>query len=86
MADYAITFARSAARELELLSTALVERIFPKIEALAIDPRPRRCKKLRGELSLWRIRIGHYRVLYSIDDAKKTVDITAVRHRSKAYE
>lgn len=86
MAEYAITFARSASRELEALSDSLVDRIFPKIEALALNPRPRGCKKLRGELALWRIRIGDYRVIYSIDDAKKVVDITAVRHRSKAYE
>jgi len=38
VADYAITLARSASRELEALSTALVERIFPKIEALATQP------------------------------------------------
>jgi len=86
VAEYAITFARSASRELEALSDSLVDRIFPKIEALALNPRPRGCKKLRGELALWRIRIGDYRVIYSIDDAKKVVDITAVRHRSKAYE
>ena len=35
MADYSITFARSARKELESLNASLVERIFPKIEALA---------------------------------------------------
>jgi len=37
-------------------------------------------------LNLWRIRIGDYRVIYSIDDAAHVVDIVAVRHRSKAYD
>ena len=34
---------------------------------------------------LWRIRVGDYRVIYSIDDGARIVDISAVRHRSEAY-
>jgi mRNA interferase RelE/StbE len=86
MADYSITFARSARKEMESLSAALIERIFPKIEMLAKGPRPKGCRKLRGETNLWRIRIGEYRVIYAIYDNKKEVDIIAVRHRSAAYE
>ncbi|MCI0483081.1 MAG: type II toxin-antitoxin system RelE/ParE family toxin [candidate division NC10 bacterium] len=86
MADYAITFARSARRELEALETAIVNRMFPKIEALAKEPRPAGCRKIRGEKHLWRIRIGDYRVVYAVYDDKRIVDIIAVRHRSEAYE
>jgi mRNA interferase RelE/StbE len=71
---------------LESLDAALVQRIFPKIEALAIQPRPTGCRKLRGENRLWRIRVGDYRVVYSVDDAKRLIDITAVRHRRDVYE
>ena len=86
MADYAITFARSARKELEALDGAIVQRVFPKIEALATDPRPTGCRKLQGEKYLWRIRVGNYRVIYAIDDDQQLVDIVAVRHRSKAYD
>ena len=86
MADYAVTFARSARKELEALDAAIVNRIFPKIEALAKEPRPTSCRKLRGERFLWRIRVGDYRVIYAIYDDKQVVDIVAIRHRSKAYE
>lgn len=85
MADYAITFARSARKELESLDAALVNRIFPKIEALAKEPRPSGCVKLAGEENLWRIRAGEYRVVYAIDDKQKVIDIIAVRHRRDAY-
>ena len=34
---------------------------------------------------LWRIRVGEYRVIYAIDDTKRIVDVSAVRHRSDAY-
>jgi mRNA interferase RelE/StbE len=86
MAEYAITFARPARKELERLSSALVQRIFPRIEALAKEPRPSGCLKLTGEENLWRIRVGDYRVIYTIDDRLRNVDIVAVRHRREAYQ
>lgn len=86
MTEYTITFARSARRELEALNARLVQRIVSAIDALARDPRPRGCRKLRGESNLWRIRIGQYRVVYAVYDERQLVDIIAVRHRSTAYE
>jgi mRNA interferase RelE/StbE len=84
--DYTITFARSARKELERFDGHVINRICPKIEALAKGPRPIGCHKLEGEKNLWRIRVGDCRVIYTIDDGEQRVDIVAVRHRSKAYE
>jgi mRNA interferase RelE/StbE len=86
MADYKITFARSARKELQILPANLVARIVPRIDALAKSPRPAGCRKLAGEENLWRIRIGDYRIVYSIYDSDRVVDIARVRHRSKAYD
>ena len=85
MNEYTITFARPARQELERLETKAVSRIWPRIEALAANPRPRGCVKLSGTKDLWRIRIGEYRTIYAIDDKAQTVDIIAVRHRRDAY-
>ncbi len=85
MANYSITFARSARKELEALEPSLVSRVLRLIEALALQPRPVGCRKIRGERSLWRVRAGDYRVVYSVDDSKRAVDIVAVRHRADAY-
>lgn len=85
MADYRITFARSARKELERLASREVQRIFPKIEELRKEARPRGCRKLIGEENLWRIRIGDYRVIYAINDKDEVIDIVTVRHRSEAY-
>jgi mRNA interferase RelE/StbE len=63
-----------------------VSRLFPRIELLAQQPRPKGCRKLTGKQGLWRIRIGDYRVVYSIDDVAKAVDIIAIRHRSGVYD
>jgi mRNA interferase RelE/StbE len=86
VAEYSITFSRSARRELEVLDSPVVSRILSKIEALAVHPRPHGSRKLTGEKHLWRIRIGDYRVIYSILDKERRIDITAVRHRREAYD
>lgn len=85
MDEYALRFTRAARRELEALDMVMVQRLFPAIESLTREPRPRGCRKVRGADNLWRIRIGDYRVLYTIDDHARMVDILAIRHRSDAY-
>lgn len=86
MVEYSVVFARSARHELEVLDPSVIRRILPKIESLAMSPRPHGARKLAGEKYLWRIRIGDYRVIYSIVDKERRIDITAVRHRREAYE
>ena len=85
MPEYSIRFAQSARKELEHLDAGVVNRVFPRIAALAQNPRPRGCRKLQGFESLWRIRVGNYRVIYQVLDDKQVVDVVAVRHRSQAY-
>ena len=85
MADYAITFARSARKELERLPDEIAARILEKIETLSQNPRPPGVTKLRGEKNLWRLRVGDYRVVYAIDDPAKAVDVAIVRHRRDVY-
>ncbi len=86
MAEYSISFARLARHELEVLDSSIIRRILPKIESLAVHPRPQGSRKLTGEKHLWRIRIGDYRVIYSILDKERRIDIAAVRHRREAYD
>ncbi len=85
MPEYLITLCRSARKELDHLDVTALERVFPKIEALSSNPHPKGSLKIQGQQNLWRIRAGDYRVIYSVDEAKKLVDIVAVRHRKEAY-
>lgn len=85
MADYSITFARSARKELDRLPANLAERVLDKIEALSENPRPAGVTKLKGQRNLWRLRAGDYRVVYAIDDATKAVDVSIIRHRREVY-
>jgi mRNA interferase RelE/StbE len=85
MADYSVNFARSAHKELEQLPGDVAGRILDKIEALADIPRPSGVIKLHGQKNLWRMRVGDYRVVYSIDDQTKKIDISVIRHRREVY-
>ncbi|PYN77227.1 MAG: type II toxin-antitoxin system mRNA interferase toxin, RelE/StbE family [Candidatus Rokuibacteriota bacterium] len=85
MAEYSVVFARSARRELEQLEARVARRIIARIEALASNPRPHGCAKLQGADDLWRIRVGDYRVIYSVDDDGHIVDVVVVRHRGDVY-
>jgi mRNA interferase RelE/StbE len=55
------------------------------IDGLARDPRPAGCRKLIGSNDAFRIRIGDYRVIYTVDDAVFVIAIESVRHRREAY-
>jgi mRNA interferase RelE/StbE len=76
----------SADKELKKLSVQLIARIIPCLENLASEPCPAGCRKLRGGDAEWRVRVGDYRVVYTIDDAKLLVEVTRIRHRSEVYE
>ena len=86
MASYDVALTSSAEKELKKLSAQLTERIVPRLENLASNPRPSGCKKLRGGDDEWRIRVGDYRVVYTIDDANLLVEVTRIRHRKEVYE
>jgi len=76
----------SAEKELKGLSARLNARIVPRLENLADSPRPPGCKKLKGGDKEWRIRVGDYRVVDTIDEAKLPVEVTRIRHRREVYE
>ena len=86
MAKYHLEIKPSAAKELDALDHALFARIDRKILALAENPRPPGCKKLRGYKDQWRIRVGDWRVVFIIDDDAKRVSVTRVAHRREVYE
>ncbi|MGD0618197.1 MAG: type II toxin-antitoxin system RelE/ParE family toxin [Bryobacteraceae bacterium] len=77
---------QSAQKELDALDDTLFARIDRKILALADNPRPTGCKKLKGYRDQWRIRAGDWRVLYIIDDGAKVVRITRIANRREVYD
>lgn len=80
---YNIIIEKHALKELEQFPKKDNQKIVKAIDNLASDPRPNGCKKLKG---IWRIRIGNYRVLYSIDGEIKIVEIGKIGHRKNIYD
>jgi mRNA interferase RelE/StbE len=86
VAGYSLEIKRSAIGEIEAVSTKNDRRrVVARIRALAKEPRPPGCEKLSGHRDRYRVRQGSYRVVYSIDDAKRIVLIVKVGHRREIY-
>ncbi|PKQ20146.1 MAG: type II toxin-antitoxin system mRNA interferase toxin, RelE/StbE family [Actinobacteria bacterium HGW-Actinobacteria-6] len=84
MASYSVSLKRSVLKDLEPLPASDRARIMDRIGALADDPRPHGCEKLSA-LERYRIRVGDYRVVYSIKDAELVVWVVRVGHRRDVY-
>ena len=67
MACYSLSITRSAEKEIRKLPDGYRNSIIKHINALADNPKPHGAVKLSGE-DAYRIRIGPYRVVYTIDD------------------
>ncbi len=85
MASYNIQIKKSAAKELSKLPKNDLKRIVKNIQDLSTDPRPDGCKKLSKD-EKYRIRIGNYRVLYSIEDDILVIYVVKVGHRKDLYK
>lgn len=85
MAFYNVKFLKSAEKDLRKVDISKVGVLISNIESLADDPRPTGCRKLVGSQSSYRIRVGDYRVVYSIEDVIRIVEIQRIRHRKDVY-
>jgi len=86
VSSYRVALASSAEKELQRLPKKTIARVVLRLEQLALTPRPAGCKKLKGGDKEWRIRVGDYRVVYVVDDAARTIDVTRIAHRRDVYE
>lgn len=81
---YRIEYQASAAKALAKLPRKTKSDIEKAVNQLANDPRPHGAKKLTGHDS-WRIRVGDYRIAYTINDGLLVVNVIRVGHRSDIY-
>ena len=69
---------------MDRLPRAALERTANRLLDLETNARPRGCRKLRGREE-YRLRVGEYRILYTVNDKERVVEIVAVRRRRDAY-
>ena len=81
---YSLLIVPTAERQFSKLQSSLQSRIKAKFFLLETNPRPHGNQKLHGT-DFFRIRIGDYRVIYSIDDSHRIVKILDIGHRREVY-
>jgi mRNA interferase RelE/StbE len=82
---YRVVVKKSALKELAQITPPYTAKITEAIDQLSNDPRPEGVKKLKGE-DAYRIRVADYRIIYTIEDVIKIVEIQRIRHRKDAYK
>ena len=85
MDSYRIEWKHSAIKELRKLPNEVISRVIVAIEDLATNPLPSGVVKLAGAQYTYRIRIGDYRVIYTINEPVLLIEIVRVRHRREVY-
>ncbi len=85
MGRYSIELVGSIRKDLRRIAKKEVPKILKTIQGLADNPRPISSKKLTNE-ELYRIRIGHYRILYEIYDDRLVVLVVKAGHRKDVYK
>ncbi len=86
MESYSLTWKRSAAKELRKLPRDGIVRILNAVEKLAENPFAPGVRKLSGAQHTYRIRVGDYRIIFSIFAAELVIEIIRVGHRKDVYD
>ncbi len=82
---YNLNLTTRAEKYLDRLSDAVASRITARILELKNNPRPYGIIKLKGTESLYRIRVGEYRVIYQILDDVLLILVVKIGHRKDVY-
>jgi mRNA interferase RelE/StbE len=83
--SYLVSISAAARRAMGRLPNTVRQRVDRAILALADNPRPHGCAKLAGTADGWRIRVGDWRILYTIEDDRLVVLVVEVGHRREVY-
>ncbi len=81
---YLVQIENRVRREIKGLPRETIVRLNQAITGLSEDPRPRGAKKLAYPGG-WRLRIGRYRLLDTVEEPANIVRIYRFKHRREAY-
>ncbi|OGQ05236.1 MAG: hypothetical protein A2W61_04245 [Deltaproteobacteria bacterium RIFCSPLOWO2_01_44_7] len=84
---YKIEFVKSAKREFDKLPSAIQDKIIEALHLLSQNPFSEllRVKRLKGADSLYRFRVGDYRIVYEIRSDVLVIVVIKVGHRKDVY-
>jgi len=82
---YKIFLTKKFDRKFSKLDEQLQLRVIKKLRTLESEPRTG--KNLKGKFkNLFSVRVGNYRVFYTIDEKRKVIFIITIKHRKSAYK
>lgn len=87
MPAYRVEFTKSAKKEFERLPKNIQDQVVEAVQFLSENPFSEllKIKKLKGAETLFRIRIGSYRVVYNVQRSVLTVIVIKIGHRKEVY-
>lgn len=81
---YALAYDPRIEKDVRRIPKVDRQAIFERITRLQTNPRQMGVEKLEAEEG-YRLRVGHYRVLFTINDKTRTIEIYRIKHRKEAY-
>lgn len=86
-APYRVEFAKSAKQEFDRLPAKIQNKVLEACRILSTNPFSEilKIKKLKGADSLYRIRIGDYRVVYEVRREVLLILVIKIGHRREVY-
>ena len=84
---YQVKFTKSARKEFQRLPNRIQGKVVEALSFLAGNPYSEllQIKKLRGVDELYRIRIGDYRLVYTVEAKELIVILVKIGHRQEVY-
>lgn len=82
---YRIEITRDALRALAKLDKPIRRRVQAAIDRLGEQPRPPGVIALQGLRGAYRLRVGHYRVVYTVEDRQLVILVVDLGHRRRIY-
>lgn len=86
MASFDLRWKRSAIKELRDLPHEVIPKIHSAVDSLVSNPLPPHSKKLTGSTDSYRIRVGDYRIVYSVYKDILVIEVVRVGHRQRIYK
>jgi len=81
---YTVKLKRSAEKELDNLPAKIYDKVINLLLSLKENPFPHNSKKLRGREG-YRIRVGDYRIVYTIGESDNNIEVISIAHRKEVY-
>jgi len=86
LVGFSVSFSKAALKFLQKLDKGQARKIFEKIQALKSDSESLDIKKLKSPKQIYRLRVGDFRVIYSVLNEKVEIYVITVGHRRDVYK